>query len=514
MLTGAIPGSLARVLTLESLDLSDNLLNGAIPPQLANLTSLAFLNLSDNRLSGKIPTGGCVKYAASSSSVSCGSVCAHLLVRNQFDSFTNQSYLGNADLCGLPLTSVCVEENNQDFLAHRSPTSKWKTIGGCVSGVVATACMIALVWYLVKRKTVAGKAVSIQTFDTRVILSLKELLDATNKFSDANIIGSGGSCTVYKGVLSNNMVVAVKKLDSLSHQEGQTSFVSESTVLGQIRHRNLARILGTLSTKHMKCLILEYISNGTLDTHLHNDACVLSWDRRFQVAVGVAQGLSYLHSETGVGQVLHCDLKPGNILLDEDYEPHISDFGIARLIGAGKDGESAVEAFRGSFGYVAPGISLHILCLCVLNLSVLEVHMGRPAKYAYGGKITAKGDVYSFGIVLLEMLTRKQPTSDAFAEGTSMTLWVEAAFRTNWIDVIDAALIKDLADERLMNGIYSVLVIAMSCAKKAPGDRPSMTHVLEALLNVRKGKPCQMSFEQFISSPTPEKGDTSSVDVE
>ncbi|MCO5601966.1 hypothetical protein L7F22_056093 [Adiantum nelumboides] len=466
-LTGAIPGSLARVLTLESLDLSDNLLNGAIPPQLANVTSLAFLNLSDNQLSGKIPTG------------------------NQFDSFTNQSYLGNAGLCGLPLTTVCLEGNNQDSLAHRPSTLKWKVIGGCVSGVMATACMIALVWYLIKRKTEAGKAVSIQTFDKRVNLSLKELLDATNNFSDANIIGSGGSCTVYRGVLSNNMVVAVKKLDSLSHQEGQTSFVSEFTVLGQIRHRNLARILGTLSTKHINCLILEYISNGNLDMHLHTDACVLSWDRRFQVAIGVAQGLSYLHNETGVGQVLHCDLKPGNILLDEDYEPHISDFGIARLIGAGKDGESAVEAFRGSFGYVAP-------------------------EYAYGGRITAKGDVYSFGIVLLEMLTRKQPTGDAFAEGTSMTLWVEAAFRINWIDVIDAALIKDLADERFKNEIYSVLVIAMSCARRAPGDRPSMVQVLEALLYVRQGKPCQVSFEQLISSPTPEKynttifGDTSS----
>ncbi|KAI5055041.1 hypothetical protein GOP47_0030186 [Adiantum capillus-veneris] len=466
-LTGPIPHSLANVLTLQSLDLSDNSLSGEIPPQLTELTALAFLNLSYNQFSGRIPEG------------------------NQFDLFLNESYLGNPDLCGYPLSVKCAEGNNQDSLVNHSSTTKWKIIGGCVSGVVATACVIGLAWYLVLKKRKAGKSASIQIFDKRVSLSVKELLGATNNFSDSNIIGRGGSCTVYRGILSNNLVVAVKKLDNLSHQEGQSSFVSEFTVLGQIRHRNLVRILGTLATAHINCLVLEYIPNGDLDMHLHKDGCVLSWDRRLQVAIGVAQGLAYLHCDSGVGQILHCDLKPSNILLDEDYEPHISDFGIARLICAGKDGESAVEAFRGSFGYVAP-------------------------EYAYGGKITAKGDVYSFGIVLLEMLSRKRPTSDAFAEATSMTLWAEAAFHTNWIDVIDPALTKELADEKLKHEIYSVLVIAMSCVKRAPADRPSMTDVLNALLYVRQGKPSQISFDELICSATPDKyglaflGDTSS----
>ena len=166
-------------------------------------------------------------------------------------------------------------------------------------------------------------------FDTRIKLSAQEISCATMNYKETCIIGGGGFSIVYKGVLSSGFVVAVKKLNIENHPEIEKSFVSESTALGQIHHRNLVKIIGTLTTKAFKCLILEYIPNGNLDLHLHAATPRLSWEHRLKIALGVAHGLVYLHNETGFGQVLHCNLKPSNILLDEEFEPHISDFGIS-----------------------------------------------------------------------------------------------------------------------------------------------------------------------------------------
>lgn len=452
LLTGPIPSSLGSILTLESLDFSNNLLSGQIPPQLTGLTYLAFLNLSNNQLSGVIPKG------------------------NQFSSFTNQSYLGNKDLCGYPLTLECSVANTQTAMVQHSAALKLKIIAGCVSGVAAGMIITALACYAISKRQqhVGTEDSETQEFDKRIKLSARELSHATRGYSNANIIGRGGFSVVYKGILSNGMVVAVKKLDMLSHPEAQKSFVSELTTLGQIRHRNLVKILGTFTTRHFKCLILEYIPNGNLDMHLYKDACFLSWGCRFNIALGVAHGLVYLHDETGFGQVLHCDLKPSNILLDEDFEPHISDFGIARLITSKKDSSASGSVLRGSIGYVAP-------------------------EYAYGEKLTDKVDVYSYGIVLLEMLTRRRPTSDIFGEGISLPVWVRSTILVNWMDVIDPALHRE-ATEGKHYEIHSVLVLALSCVKEAPRDRPTMREVLDALLFLKQGKVPHTPGDQLIFS--------------
>lgn len=269
----------------------------------------------------------------------------------QFSTFSNASFLGNPNLCGPPLTVQCSDMVVKPEPDHDLITSKEKVIIVCVSLIsVFLGSAIAMYYILAKRERPR-----IVMFDTKIKLSAREISRATMKYSEASIIGRGGFSIVYKGVLSSGIVVAVKKLNIENRPEIEKSFISESTTLGRIRHRNLVKLIGTLTTRTFKCLILEYISNGNLDLHLHSPASELSWERRLKIALGVAHGLVYLHNETGFGRVLHCDLKPSNVLLDDDFEPHISDFGISRMIFSDADKSVSVDGMQGSIGYAAPG---------------------------------------------------------------------------------------------------------------------------------------------------------------
>ena len=290
---------------------------------------------------------------------------------NQFGSFLNESYLGNADLCGPPLTLSCSLKVSES-IAHEHDISKTKIIIICVVVVFICTVIAILAFFIVDKKRRKPKVV---TFDRRIKLSAQEISRATNKYNDANIIGRGGSSTVYKGVLRRGMVIAVKKLNLHNSPEVEKCFLSESNTLGQIRHRNLVKIIGTLSSASSKCLILDYIPNGNLDLHLHTNASKLSWEQRFNIAHGVAQGLVYLHKETGFGRVLHCDLKPSNILLDEDFEAHISDFGIARMINSEIDRAVSMSAMQGSIGYMAPGIQSSIFVIFGFVLRYMYVYV-------------------------------------------------------------------------------------------------------------------------------------------
>jgi serine/threonine protein kinase len=286
---------------------------------------------------------------------------------------------------------------------------------------------------------------------------------ATGNFAD--VIGCGGSGVVYKGVLDDGRVVAVKALTtSVSRCHGEEEFQAELSVISRIYHMNLARIIGCCSQGKHRILVSEFIENGSLATMLfpdddHDD--VLGWSQRFRIAVGVARGLAYLHSEC-LQWIIHCDMKPENILLDRDLEPKITDFGLAKLLDRRRDGRAGLEAkpsrrIRGTRGYMAPE--------WVSSLAVSD-----------------KVDVYSFGVVLLE-LVRGVRVADG-GQDTDVRAVVKAVR-----EKMQSGNAEDLVDGRLA-GEFSraqvkvVLGIALSCLEEERNRRPSMSAVAEALVSV------------------------------
>ncbi|XP_057855722.1 putative receptor protein kinase ZmPK1 [Cryptomeria japonica] len=273
--------------------------------------------------------------------------------------------------------------------------------------------------------------------------SFAELKKATNNFTIKLRKGAFGS--VYKGVLADEKVVAVKRLEGVSQSEEQ--FWAEVSMIGRVHHMNLVRMYGFCAEGHHRLLVYEFVENGSLDKHLFTGSEPLGWKERFAVAVGTAKGLAYLHEEC-LEWILHCDVKPQNILLDGKFSPKLSDFGLVKLV----DRESAFSfsKVRGTRGYVAPE--------WVINLP-----------------ITAKADVYSFGIVLFEIVIGRD-TSD---QSRNLVQWVSKKMEEGKLleDVVDAKL-NGIVD---MEELETVVRTALFCVDQDPSSRPSMSQIVEML---------------------------------
>ncbi|XP_027152368.1 probable LRR receptor-like serine/threonine-protein kinase At3g47570 [Coffea eugenioides] len=438
-LQGSIPDSMKTMLQLRHLDLSFNNLEGEIPSSLQVLSDLLHFNVSYNRLRGPIPHGG------------------------PFTNFTNLSFLSNEALCGAPWLQPCTST-----FQHESRTKRIVMIVLLASGSVILAMVISIFLMRLKlRKKNLAPTQNLLPMATFERASFHELRQITNGFSESNLLGSGSFGSVYKGIRENGMVWAIKVFD-LQLEGAFKSFDRECEVLSCLRHRNLTKVITACSSPDFKALVLEYMPNGSLEKWLHVNHHVLSIRQRLDIMIDVASGLEYLHYGYST-PIVHCDLKPSNILLDEDMVGHVCDFGIAKLLG---DGESVVQTKTlATFGYIAP-------------------------EYGLEGLVSTSCDVYSFGITLMETFTKRKPKDEMFTEELSLRRWVQDCLPDSVIQVIDVDLLhpEDGLVQKKINCISSVLQLGLSCTIDAPEERINMKEVLRALQKIKL---------QFIKDITP-----------
>ncbi|XP_024966685.1 receptor-like serine/threonine-protein kinase At1g78530 [Cynara cardunculus var. scolymus] len=309
---------------------------------------------------------------------------------------------------------------------------------------------------VMQQSTISGGKLVL--FRSPNIKSIKSdiFLKKTMKLTSKDRIGSGGYGTVYRLTINDSTSFAVKKL-SKETTEQDRGFERELEAMGDIKHRNIVTLHGYYTAPNYNLLIYELMPNGGLDTLLHGRTMekVLDWSARYKIAVGAARGISYLHHDC-IPRIIHRDIKSSNILLDENLEARVSDFGLATLMEQGQTHVSTLVA--GTFGYFAP-------------------------EYFDTGRATTKGDVYSFGVVLLELLTGRKPTDEAFIEeGTKLVTWVKTVVQDKKEDYVLDNRLEDYPKDE----IDQVFSIALMCLETEPSKRPSMSEVLKMLEKIKQ----------------------------
>uniref|UniRef100_A0A7N0UGY6 non-specific serine/threonine protein kinase n=1 Tax=Kalanchoe fedtschenkoi TaxID=63787 RepID=A0A7N0UGY6_KALFE len=296
-----------------------------------------------------------------------------------------------------------------------------------------------------------GGGGSVGLGNSRSWFTYQELSDATDRFSSQNVLGEGGFGCVYKGHLPNGRVVAVKQLKVGSGQ-GEREFRAEVDIISRIHHRHLVSLVGYCISDRQRLLVYEYIANNTLEHHLHAEGGpVLDWAHRVKIAIGSARGLAYLHEDCHP-RIIHRDIKSANILLDDNFESRVADFGLARL--ASDTYTHVSTRVMGTFGYMAP-------------------------EYASSGKLTEKSDVYSFGVVLLELITGRKPVD--LSQDESLVEWA----RPLLVEALESEDFRQLADPRLENKyldieMFRMIEAAGACVRHSAAKRPKMGQVVRA----------------------------------
>ncbi|KAL0446699.1 UNVERIFIED_CONTAM: Receptor protein kinase TMK1 [Sesamum latifolium] len=482
-LVGTISTSFSQITSLQRLVLSNNYLSGKIPIELTNLPNLVVLDVSNNEIYGKVPPFKSTVNVKTDGNVNIG--------KDTPPPTTKPQHGGDGNSPG----------GNGSGSGHGKKSSKGVIVGSAVGGVCAFLAAGGLVFCLYKRKqnkrvkspntmvihprlsgsddavkiTIAGSSANGGTTGSssngsngqndihiveagNMVISIQVLRSVTNDFSAENVLGRGGFGTVYKGELHDGTKIAVKRMESgVMSEKGLDEFKSEIAVLTKVRHRHLVALLGYCLDGNERLLVYEYMPQGTLSRFLFHwkeeGLKPLEWTRRLIIALDVARGVEYLH---GLAQqsFIHRDLKPSNILLGDDMRAKVADFGLVRLAPDGK--ASVATKLAGTFGYLAP-------------------------EYAVTGRVSTKIDVFSFGVILMEMITGRKALDETLPEESQhLVPW----FRRTLINkdafpkAIDPAI--DLNKETLAS-LSTVAELAGHCTAREPFQRPDMGHAVNVL---------------------------------
>lgn len=504
-LNGTISPALANLTSLRTLVLSNNDLTGSIPSQLALLPNLQKLDVSNNKLSGKVPAFKNTVGVNVDGNLQIGKDLPQRTPpgsppqtpdKPPTSSTLNPVAPTSEDSTG---ASVGVKEDNS-----RSSSSTGVIVGSVLGGFAGLSAIVGMGFCFFKKGlqrsgrvqspntvvvhpqhsaseselqkiTVGGQSAAATTSDTQsrtssgpsdvhvveagnLIISIQVLRNVTNDFSEENVLGRGGFGVVYKGELHDATKIAVKRMEAgVMSGKGLNEFQAEIAVLTKVRHRHLVALLGYCIDGTERLLVYEYMPQGPLSHHLfewekHN-LKPLDWTKRLTIALDVARGVEYLHS-LAHQSFIHRDLKPSNILLGDDMRAKVSDFGLVRLAPEGK--YSIETRLAGTFGYLAP-------------------------EYAVTGRVTTKADVFSYGVILMELITGRRALDETQPEESMhLVTWFrrmhisKEAFR----NAIDKAL--EVTDETFKS-ICTVAELAGHCTAREPYQRPDMGHAVNVL---------------------------------
>ncbi|CAI9753887.1 unnamed protein product [Fraxinus pennsylvanica] len=438
-LHGFIPNDIAKCSELRALYLRANYFQGGIPSDIGNLSQLTILDLSSNSLKGAIPSSLCrlkhLRYLNLSTNF--------LSVPSKRSSrYIKGAVIGAMSTLGFAFILLLV------FLWIRLLTKKERA---------------AKRYTEVKKQVHQQPSAKLITFHGDLPYPSCELVEKIESLNEEDVVGAGGFGTVYRMVMNDCGTFAVKKID-WSREGCDEAFERELEILGSIKHINLVNLRGYCKLPTAKLLIYDYLAMGSLDDLLHErvDDWTLNWKARLRIAFGSAKGLAYLHHDC-CPKIVHRDIKSSNILLDENLEPRVSDFGLAKLL---VDEDAHVTTVvAGTFGYLAP-------------------------EYLQSGRATEKSDVYSFGVLLLELVTGKRPTDPSFVKrGLNVVGWMNTVLKENWME--------DVVDKKCRNAdvetVEAIVEIATRCADANPDNRPTMEQVLQ-FLEQEVMLPCPSDF--------------------
>ncbi|CAM8949318.1 unnamed protein product [Rhodiola kirilowii] len=454
MFTGRIPLSLSSLKGLQIVDFSRNNLFGSIPLQFQDLSHLQIFNISFNQLEGDVPRNGV------------------------FSNLSAVSFQGNKKLCGGIPALLLPKCSNRDG-KHFSPTI---IIIVTVCSILFLGFVATLVFWSRKRSSIVKLTSYSSMKEGYLRLSYNDLFVATDQFASSNLIGVGSFGSVYKGILNEaEKLIAVKVMDLTKHGAVK-SFWRECKALSKIRHKNLLRIISCCSSLDFRgndfmALVYELMPNGNLDSSLH-ESTSLKLEQRLDIAIDIASALDYLHNQC-VPQIAHCDLKPSNILLDGDMVAHVGDFGLAKLLRGSGDTEEVAK--EGSSTFVVKGTVGYI-----------------PPEYGMGGNMSRQGDMYSYGILLLEMITGKKPTDEIFKDGLNLHNFCKLALSESTLtDVLDPCLLTELyaiANSQMHDDVVlkmrectaAIAEIGIGCSMESPDARMDIGHALKELHLIKK----------------------------